>query len=35
MMDDDHVALRNVTYRQFVELGHAPTVHDIAAVTRR
>ncbi len=32
-MDDDDVALRNLTYRQFVELGHAPTVHDIAAVT--
>jgi hypothetical protein len=32
-MDDDDVALRNVTYRQFVELGHAPTVHDTAAAT--
>ena len=30
-MDDSDVALRNLTYRQFVELGRAPTVHDIAA----
>ena len=32
-MDGDDIALRNLTYRQFVDLGHAPTVHDIAAVT--
>ena len=30
-MKDDDVTLRNLTYRQFVELGRAPTVHDIAA----
>ena len=32
-MDNELVALRNVTYRRFVELGHAPTVDDIAAAT--
>ena len=29
-MDGHDVALRNLTYRQFVELGRAPTVHNIA-----
>ena len=32
-MDGDDIALRNLTYRQFVELGRAPTVHDIAAIS--
>ena len=30
-MDSDDVALRNVTYGLFVELGRAPTVDDVAA----
>ncbi len=30
-MDDEDRALRNLTYRKFVELGCPPTVHDIAA----
>jgi hypothetical protein len=32
-MDEDDVALRNLTYQQFVELGQAPTVHHIAAIS--
>ena len=30
-MDDVDVALRNLTYRLFVELGSAPTAGDVAA----
>ena len=29
-MDDRDLALRNLTYALFVELGHAPTVHEVA-----
>ena len=32
-MNDDDIALRNLTYKQFVELGRGPTLHDIAAAT--
>lgn len=32
-MNDDDVALRNLTYHQFVQHGRAPTVDDIAAVS--
>ncbi len=32
-MDEADVALRNLTYRRFVELGRAPTVEDIAVAT--
>ncbi len=31
-VDDADIELRNVTYRTFVELGRAPTIHEIAAV---
>ena len=31
-MDEGDVALRNLTYRLFVELGRAPTANDAAAV---
>jgi Alkylmercury lyase len=31
VVTDDDVALRNLTYRLFVELGRAPTVDDVAA----
>jgi hypothetical protein len=30
-MDNADVALRNLTYRMFVELGRAPTVQEVAA----
>ena len=30
-MHQRDVALRNLTYRLFVELGRAPTVHDVAS----
>ena len=29
-MDDADVAVRNMTYRLFVDRGHAPTVADVA-----
>ena len=32
-MGDDDIALRNLTYKQFVELGRGPTLHDIAAAS--
>lgn len=31
MVDVVDLQLRNVTYRRFVELGRAPTVHEVAA----
>jgi hypothetical protein len=30
-MDDADIALRNLTYRMFVEVGSAPTVAQVAA----
>ncbi|HEY8868560.1 MAG TPA: organomercurial lyase [Candidatus Limnocylindrales bacterium] len=30
-MNDEDVAIRNVTYRQFAELGRAPTASEVAA----
>jgi hypothetical protein len=32
-MDDHDVALRNLTYRLFVELGRAPSIDETAAAT--
>jgi len=32
-MDAADIRLRNITYRRFVELGRAPTVPEIAALT--
>ncbi len=32
-MDADDIALRNATYRRFVELGRAPSAAEIAATT--
>ena len=29
-MDDSDLTLRNITYKQFVELGRAPTVSEVA-----
>ena len=34
-MDDDDLALRNLTYARFVDLGRAPTAAEIAAVADR
>jgi hypothetical protein len=31
-MNEDDIALRNLTYRRFVELREAPTAAEIAAV---
>ena len=31
-MDPSDIGLRNATYRQFVELGRAPSAHEVAAV---
>lgn len=31
MVDDADLAVRNLTYRMFVELGRAPTAHEVAA----
>ena len=33
-VDESDVALRNLTYQLFVELGRAPTADDVAAATR-
>jgi hypothetical protein len=34
-MDEDDLALRNLTYARFVELGRAPTASEIAVVAGR
>jgi hypothetical protein len=34
-MEDDDVALRNLTYRMFVELGRAPGVDEVAAASAK
>jgi hypothetical protein len=34
-MDEDDLALRNLTYARFVELGRAPTAAEVAAVGGR
>jgi hypothetical protein len=34
LMDDRDVVVRNLTYRQFVELGRAPTAAEIASASR-
>jgi hypothetical protein len=34
-MDEDDLALRNLTYARFVELGRAPTAAEVAAVAAR
>jgi hypothetical protein len=34
-MNDDDLALRNLTYARFVELGRAPTAAEVAAVGAR
>lgn len=34
-MDQSDIHLRNATYRGFVELGRAPTPHEVAARTAR
>jgi Alkylmercury lyase len=32
-MDATDIAIRNATYRRFVELGHAPTIGEVAMAT--
>ena len=34
-MNDDDLALRNLTYAHFVDLGRAPTPEEVAAITGR
>ena len=34
-MDEDDLALRNLTYARFVEFGRAPTAAEVAAVADR
>ena len=34
-MNEDDLALRNLTYARFVELGRAPTAGELAAVAGR
>ena len=33
-MDDDDVALRNLTYRMFVDLGRAPSLLEVATMSK-